>query len=164
MNIYNQPAWPFLLFAGIAGVSVWALFLQYTANQERLASSLMQQIMTSLKDNEEVRNVLGEAVRFEPAWYLNGDPWVSGQVRCALLYHCRGSDSFRFQVGMIKGSNDLSFRVKGHKGVFLWSLQARSLNVRCLGAGTVYFTSIRKAKGEPFTTRTSRGFSGVSSC
>jgi len=37
-------------------------------------------------------------------------------------------------VKMLQGNIDISFRVKGHKG-----------------AGTVYFTSIRKARGEPFT-------------
>ncbi|KAI0311055.1 DUF1783-domain-containing protein [Amylostereum chailletii] len=113
----HRPAWPLLLVASVAGVGLWVLFLQHTANQERLASSLMQQLMGTLRADADVRAVLGDAVRFEPAWYLNGDPWISGSV------------------GMLKGTNDLSFRVKGHKG-----------------AGTVYFTSIRKAKGEPFTT------------
>jgi hypothetical protein len=40
-----------------------------------------------------------------------------------------------FQVKMLQGNIDISFRVKGHKG-----------------AGTVYFTSIRRERGGPFTT------------
>lgn len=39
---------------------------------------------------------------------------------------------------MLQGNIDLSFRLKGHKG-----------------SGTLYFTSVRKAKGEPFTIRKS---------
>lgn len=60
--------------------------------------------------------MLGEAIRAEPVWYLNGDPWVNGSIR------------------LLQGNVDLSFRVKGHKD-----------------SGTLYFTSIRKNKGEPFT-------------
>jgi len=106
-----------LLVAGTAGVGIWVLFLQYTANTERMSSSLVQRILTILRGDLEVHEVLGDAVRFEPTWWLNGDPWISGSV------------------AMMKGRNDVSFRVKGHKG-----------------AGTVYFTSIRKTKNEPFTT------------
>ena len=39
-----------------------------------------------------------------------------------------------FQTNMLQGNVDVSFRVKGSKG-----------------AGTLYFTSIRKEKGQPFT-------------
>ncbi|EIM89571.1 DUF1783-domain-containing protein [Stereum hirsutum FP-91666 SS1] len=108
--------WPTLLLLSTAGVSVWAVFLTYMANQERLSTSVMKRIVTTIKNSEEVREVLGEAVRLEPTWWLNGDPWVTGSV------------------SMLQGSVDLSFRVKGHKG-----------------SGTLYFTSIRKGKGEPWT-------------
>jgi len=110
-------AWPGLLAVCVAGVGGWAAFLAYAANQERLSSSAMRRVIGELRGSEDVRAVLGDAVRPEPTWYLNGNPWVSGSVK------------------MLQGNIDISFRVKGHKG-----------------AGTVYFTSIRRARGEPFTT------------
>ncbi|KAI0064520.1 hypothetical protein BV25DRAFT_1836859 [Artomyces pyxidatus] len=109
-------AWPMLLALSSAGVGVWVAFLQYSANQERLASSSTRAVLAAIKDSPEVREVLGDAVRPEPAWYLNGDPWVSGSVK------------------MHQGFVDLSFRVKGHKD-----------------SGTLYYTTIRKSKGERFT-------------
>ncbi|KAI0253599.1 cytochrome oxidase complex assembly protein 1-domain-containing protein [Lactifluus subvellereus] len=110
-------AWPGLLAVCVGGVGAWAAFLAYAANQERLSSSAMRRVLSELRENGDVRAVLGDAVRPEPAWYLNGSPWVYGSVK------------------MLQGNIDISFRIKGHKG-----------------AGTVYFTSIRKARGEPFTT------------
>jgi len=77
----------------------------------------MRRVLSELRDSEDVRAVLGDAVRPEPTWYLNGSPWVSGSVK------------------MLQGNIDVSFRVKGHRG-----------------AGTVYFTSIRRERGGPFTT------------
>jgi len=38
------------------------------------------------------------------------------------------------RINMMQGSVDVSFRLRGHKG-----------------SGTLYFTSVRKAKEEPFT-------------
>ncbi|KAI1794709.1 DUF1783-domain-containing protein [Ganoderma leucocontextum] len=107
--------WPAILALGAIGVSAWAVFMVFVGNQERLSSSVMQQIMTTIRENAELRDVIGEAVRPEPVWWMNGDPWVNGAI------HIPG------------GNIDLSVRVKGHKG-----------------AGTLYFTSIRRAKGEPF--------------
>ncbi|KAH9962156.1 cytochrome oxidase complex assembly protein 1-domain-containing protein, partial [Russula dissimulans] len=110
-------AWPGLLAVCIGGVSAWAAFLSYAANQERLSSSAMRRVLSDLRESEDVRAVLGNAVRPEPTWYLNGSPWVHGSVK------------------MLQGNIDISFRVKGDKG-----------------AGTVYFTSIRRARGDLFRT------------
>ncbi|TBU65448.1 DUF1783-domain-containing protein [Dichomitus squalens] len=107
--------WPAILALSALGVSSWAVFMVFVGNQERLSSSIMQQVMNTIRDNAELREVIGEAVRPEPVWWMNGDPWINGAI------HIPG------------GNIDLSFRVKGHKG-----------------AGTLYFTSIRRAKGEPF--------------
>ena len=70
-----------LLLAGTVGIGVWVLFFQYTSNTERMHSSVVQRILTILRGDPEVREVLGDAIRFEPTWWLNGDPWVSGSVR-----------------------------------------------------------------------------------
>ncbi|KAL4244801.1 hypothetical protein ABKN59_001464 [Abortiporus biennis] len=111
-----QRKWPLLLFTSLIGVSIWGGFYLYAANQERLSSSVVKQIMATVKESEELKAVLGEGIRFEPAWYLNGDPWINGSNHT------------------LQGNVDLSFRLKGSKNT-----------------GTLYFTSIRKAKGEPFT-------------
>ena len=75
-----QRAWPGLLVVCIGGVGVWAAFLAYAANQERLSSSAMRRVLSELRESEDVRAVLGDAVRPEPTWYLNGSPWVYGSV------------------------------------------------------------------------------------
>ncbi|KZT23987.1 DUF1783-domain-containing protein [Neolentinus lepideus HHB14362 ss-1] len=108
--------WPVILAAGTLGVTAWAAFYLYAANQEKLSSSVMKQVMNIVKEDPQIKETLGEAIRPEPQWYLNGDPWIEGTIN------------------MLQGHVDVSFRVKGHKG-----------------AGTLYFTSVRKAKGEPFT-------------
>ncbi|KZT71248.1 DUF1783-domain-containing protein [Daedalea quercina L-15889] len=111
-----EKRWPILLAFATVGVSVWGLFLAWSENQEKLSSSVMRQIMDTIRGSAELREVLGEAIRPEPVWWLNGDPWINGSIR------------------LMQGNVDLSFRLKGHER-----------------AGTLYFTSIRKAKGEPFT-------------
>ncbi|KDQ14124.1 hypothetical protein BOTBODRAFT_32912 [Botryobasidium botryosum FD-172 SS1] len=108
---------PFFLTIGVLGVSAWAGFVLYATNQERLSSSVMRQILHKLRDaeNSAIAEVLGVGIAPEPAWYMAGDPWISGAIN------------------LLQGNVDLSFRVKGSKG-----------------SGTVYFTSIREAKGRPF--------------
>ncbi|KAI0672835.1 DUF1783-domain-containing protein [Trametes maxima] len=110
-----QNKWPAILALGAIGVGAWAVFMVFVTNQEKLSSSVMQQVMNTIRESPELRDVLGEAIRPEPVWWMNGDPWISGAI------HMPG------------GNIDLSFRVKGHKG-----------------AGTLYFTSIRREKGQPF--------------
>ena len=58
-----------------------------------------------------------------------------------------------FQVKMLQGNIDISFRVKGHKGTHLpRAVPSLLIFVRLKDAGTVYFTSIRRERGGPFTT------------
>ena len=64
--------WPGILVASILGVSAWGAFYLYAANQERLSSSVVKQIMNTVGENEELRETLGDAIRFEPVWWLNG--------------------------------------------------------------------------------------------
>ncbi|KAF8163761.1 cytochrome oxidase complex assembly protein 1-domain-containing protein [Crassisporium funariophilum] len=108
--------WPLLLGALVAGVSGWAVFMTFATNQEKLSSSVYRSIVRALKADLQLREVLGEAIRPQPEWWLNGDPYVSGKI------------------SQLQGNIDVSFRIRGSKG-----------------PGTVYFTSIRKEKGIPFT-------------
>jgi len=108
--------WPLVTAFIAAGIAGWAVFLLVVANQEKLSSSVVRQIMRTIKENKELKEVLGDAIRPQPEWWLNGDPWIEGAIN------------------MMQGNVDVSFRLKGHQG-----------------SGTLYFTSVRKAKGEPFT-------------
>lgn len=92
------------------------MFLQIVANQERLSSSIVRHIIRIVKDNTELKEMLGDVIRPQPEWWLNGDPWIEGSINIP------------------QGHVDVSFKLKGHKG-----------------SGTLYFTSVRKAKGDPFT-------------
>jgi Cytochrome oxidase complex assembly protein 1 len=65
----------------------------------------MRRVLSELRESEDVRTVLGDAVRTEPTWYLNGSPWVSGSVK------------------MLQGNIDLCFRVKGHRGTHTFLLR-----------------------------------------
>lgn len=91
-----QSKWPVILALGALGVSAWAVFMVFVGNQERLSSSVMQQIMTTIRENVELRDVIGEAVRPEPVWWMNGDPWVDGAVRTRYSVHALYNNRGRF--------------------------------------------------------------------
>ncbi|KAH9484537.1 hypothetical protein JR316_0004019 [Psilocybe cubensis] len=111
-----QSKWPIALGLLVTGVAGWAAFMTFATNQEKLSSSVFRSIVRALKSDSQLREVLGEAIRPQPEWYLNGDPHVKGRI------------------SQLQGNIDVSFRVRGSKG-----------------SGTLYFTSIRKEKGVPFT-------------
>jgi len=112
----QKKRWPLITAFVALGIVGWAAFLLVATNQEKLSSSVVRQVLRTVKDNKEIKEMLGDAIRPQPEWWLNGDPWVQGAVN------------------VMQGNVDVSFRLKGHKG-----------------SGTLYFTSVRKAKGEPFT-------------
>ncbi|THU91716.1 hypothetical protein K435DRAFT_615142, partial [Dendrothele bispora CBS 962.96] len=64
----------------------------------------------------------------EPEWWLNG---------------IRGS---RVTISTMQGNVDVSFRIKGIKDAFFLVFPRDKEN-----AGALYFTSIRREKGLPFT-------------
>ncbi|KAJ2915246.1 hypothetical protein MD484_g5162, partial [Candolleomyces efflorescens] len=111
-----QSKWPTALATLAVAGACWAMFITYATNQEKISSSVFRSIMRSLKADPQLRDLLGDAIRPQPEWWLNGDPRIEGKI------------------GQLQGNIDVSFRVKGSKGT-----------------GTVYFTSIRKEKGVPFT-------------
>lgn len=78
--MYFQRKWPTILIASILGVSAWGAFYFHAANQERLASSVVRQIMSTVGGYPALREALGDAIRFEPVWWLNGDPYIKGGV------------------------------------------------------------------------------------
>ncbi|KAI5900776.1 DUF1783-domain-containing protein, partial [Schizophyllum commune H4-8] len=92
-----------LAFAAV-GVVGWAVFFTYVTNQEKVTSSVVQQMLRSMKSSEELHEYMGDAIRPVPEWWLNGDPWIHGRVN------------------QINGSIDLSFKIKGSKGLHAFPL------------------------------------------
>lgn len=90
--------------------------MAYVTNQEKLSSSVSRSILRAVREDPQLRQVLGEVIRPQPEWWLNGDPWISGHIN------------------QLQGNIDVSFRIRGSRS-----------------SGTIYFTSIRKEKGVPFT-------------
>ncbi|KAF7306574.1 Cytochrome oxidase complex assembly protein [Mycena indigotica] len=107
--------WPTVLGVTAIVVAGWAAFLTYVTNETKCTSSVVKQIIRTLKADSQLRDSLGLAIRPQPEWWLNGYPIIHGQIN------------------QLQGNIDVSFRIRGS-----------------LGSGTVYFTSVRKAKGIPY--------------
>jgi cytochrome c oxidase assembly factor 1 len=54
--------------------------MTYATNQEKLSSTVFRSIMRSVKADAQIREILGDAIRPHPEWWLNGDPHVIGHV------------------------------------------------------------------------------------
>jgi len=55
-------------------------------NQEKLSSSVFRSIVRALKADPRLKEVLGDAIRPQTEWYLNGDPHVKGHVSEVMQY------------------------------------------------------------------------------
>ncbi|KAJ7814127.1 cytochrome oxidase assembly protein 1, partial [Mycena olivaceomarginata] len=108
--------WPTFIGIGVVVLTSWAAFLTYVTNETKVTSSVVKQILRSIKADPQLLETLGLAIRPQPEWWLNGI-----------------SDYSRAGINQLQGNIDVSFRIKG-----------------ALGSGTVYFTSVRKAKGIPY--------------
>ncbi|KAJ7462785.1 cytochrome oxidase complex assembly protein 1-domain-containing protein, partial [Mycena galericulata] len=110
-----EKRWPAVLGLTAVVLTGWAAFLTYVTNETKVTSSVVKQILRTLKADPKLAETLGLAIRPQPEWWLNGYPIIHGQIN------------------QLQGNIDLSFKIKGSKG-----------------SGTVYFTSVRKAKGIPY--------------
>jgi cytochrome c oxidase assembly factor 1 len=81
----SQKRWPLITAFVALGIVGWAAFLLVATNQEKLSSSVVRQVLRTVKDNKEIKEMLGDAIRPQPEWWLNGDPWVQGAVSQHLL-------------------------------------------------------------------------------
>lgn len=79
--LLSQSNIPLFLALGALGLSGWGVFLLFATNSEKLSSSVTRQVVENIRANDELRDVLGDAVRPEPTWYMNGEPYISGAVR-----------------------------------------------------------------------------------
>jgi hypothetical protein len=59
--------------------------MAYVTNKEKISSSVVRQIMRSVRDDLQLKEVLGEVIRPQPEWWLNGDPLINGRVRPLVL-------------------------------------------------------------------------------
>ncbi|KAG6811808.1 hypothetical protein H0H92_005731 [Tricholoma furcatifolium] len=91
--------WPSIAAALAFGIAGWAAFMTYVTNQEKISSSVVRQIMRSVREDEQLKEVLGDVIRPQPEWWLNGDPMIHGKI------------------SQLQGNVDVSFRIKGSKGI-----------------------------------------------
>ncbi|KAJ7456592.1 cytochrome oxidase complex assembly protein 1-domain-containing protein [Mycena latifolia] len=110
-----EKRWPAVLGITAVVLTGWAAFLTYVTNETKVTSSVVKQILRTIKADPQLAETLGLAIRPQPEWWLNGYPIIHGQIN------------------QLQGNIDVSFRIKGS-----------------MGSGTVYFTSVRKAKGIPY--------------
>ena len=79
-NNHSQSKWPVFLAAAVAGVAGWSAFMMVATNQEKLSSSVFRSIVRALKVDPQITETLGDAIRPQAEWYLNGDPHIKGHV------------------------------------------------------------------------------------
>ena len=90
---------PFAIGALILGGSAWAAFITHVKNNEKLSSSVFRSIVRAVKSDPQLREVLGEVIRPQPEWWLNGDPYVSGHVSTSIpLENSNGFESLIIRV------------------------------------------------------------------
>ncbi len=75
-----QRRWPAVLALSVVGVAAWGVFYSYATNQQKISSSVFKQVLRTAREDEGLRDVLGEALRPQPEWWLNGEPRVLGAV------------------------------------------------------------------------------------
>ncbi|KAJ7693651.1 cytochrome oxidase assembly protein 1, partial [Mycena rosella] len=80
-------------------LSGWAAFLTYVTNETKVTSSVVKQILRTIKGDPQLAETLGLAIRPQPEWWLNGYPIIHGQIN------------------QLQGNIDVSFRIKGSMGV-----------------------------------------------
>lgn len=87
--------WGLYTIAAVLGLGAWGAFLLHATNAERLSSSVLRQVTYSLRNSDDVRQVLGDRVHYAPNWWGFGEPWISGTVN------------------LMQGKVDLKFRIQG---------------------------------------------------
>ncbi len=75
--------------AGVALLSVWTIFTLHAFNQERLASSVVRQIMDVLQRSNDglLTGNVGRRINMVPSWFWFNQPHIAGTVRPQLLHY-----------------------------------------------------------------------------
>lgn len=88
-----------MVAVGVLGIAGWGIFMTIVTNQEKISSSVVKQIMRSVREDLRLKEVLGEAIRPQAEWWLNGDPKIHGRVSSRLTFLCPWKTSFYPWVG-----------------------------------------------------------------
>ena len=134
---------------GALGLAAWGGFVLYATNLERASAAVTRQVLATVQRHAQIKELMGDGIQVEESPWLSwasvfggkGLGWISGSVRLhvkLVRVTVILTTSYPLKVNLPAGHVDISFRVCGPTG-----------------AGTVYFTSVRKDKGIPFTIRTS---------
>jgi len=115
---------PLWIGIGALGLAAWGGFVLYATNLERASAAVTRQVLATVQRHPQIKELIGERVQIEESPWLS---WTSG-------FGGKGAGWVSGSVNLPAGHVDISFRVRGPTG-----------------AGTVYFTSVRKDKGIPFT-------------
>ena len=57
-----------------------------------------------IRHDPKVHETLGEAMRPQPEWWLNGNPFVKGQVKNLNSFLCAASGVDHVQIGQLQGN------------------------------------------------------------
>lgn len=102
-----------VLAAAALGISAWGVFMVVVTNQEKISSSVVKQIMRSVREDARLKEVLGEAMRPQPEWWLNGDPKIHGRVRNSIYIFASSRKTSRLLSGDLTMSCYRSVNFKG---------------------------------------------------
>jgi cytochrome c oxidase assembly factor 1 len=75
-----QRRWPTVIGLTVLVMTGWAAFLTYVTNETKVTSSVVKQILRTIKSDSRLEDTLGLAIRPQPEWWLNGYPIIHGQV------------------------------------------------------------------------------------
>ena len=117
-------------------------------NQEKLSSSVFRSIVRELREHPQLKVVLGDAIRPQPEWYLNGSPFIKGHV--SRIYPEIFSDTMTFRLVNCREISMCPSESRVQRVCLREIKYFFHRDVTPAGSGTVYFTSIRKEKGVPF--------------
>jgi len=89
---------------------------------ERVSSSVVRQLGTNMKNMEVLKEALGDNVHLEGKWWLGGEPWIDGAVCCVMMLLFLGCLlTIPFQINLLQGNVDVSFKIRGTKGVYTFT-------------------------------------------
>ena len=70
---------------------------------------MFRSIVRAVKVDPQLREVLGEVIRPQPEWWLNGDPYVSGHVSTSIFFTKKGFESLIIRVRSVNYKGTLMY-------------------------------------------------------
>ncbi|KAJ7745070.1 cytochrome oxidase complex assembly protein 1-domain-containing protein [Mycena metata] len=88
-------SWPIATVLTILGAGCWAGFFGYVVNETKATSAVVKQLLQSASMDDNLGVVLGHDVHAEQKWWLNGHPFIHGEIN------------------QLQGCLDISIRIRG---------------------------------------------------